>query len=71
MIMSEDTAAQHLLKKIKREKGETNMKTIKNALSIRNGIVRNSVSDRYYRLVDLALNPFTFIRFCVDLIDNH
>lgn len=55
----------------KREKGEQNMKTIKNTLSIRNGIVRNSVSDRYYRIADLLWNPVEFILFVVDLIDNH
>lgn len=47
------------------------MKTIKNTLSIRNGIVRNSVSDRYYRIADLLWNPVEFILFVVDLIDNH
>ena len=47
------------------------MKTIKNTLSYRNGIIRNSVSDRYYALVDLFINPFEFVMFVVDLVDNH
>lgn len=71
--MSDDTAVQHLLRNTtnQREKGETNMKTIKNTLSIRNRIVRNCVSDRYYSLADLLFNPVTFILFVVDLVDNH
>ncbi len=47
------------------------MKTIRKTLSIRNGIVRNSVSDRYYRITDLLWNPAEFILFLVDLVDNH
>ena len=46
-------------------------KTMKKALSIRNGIVRNSVSERYYKVTELLLNPFTFVLFLVDLVDNH
>lgn len=55
----------------KREKGETTMKTIRKTLSIRNGIVRNSASDTYYSVKALLLDPVTFVRFLVDLIDNH
>ena len=47
------------------------MKTLRQVLSVRNGIVRNSASDNYFSIADLLFNPCEFIRFIVDLVDNH
>lgn len=47
------------------------MKNLKQVLNVRNGIARNSASEKYFRISDLLFNPCEFIRFLVDLVDNH
>ena len=47
------------------------MKTWRQVLSVRNGIVRNSASEKYFSIADLLFNPCEFIRFIVDFVDNH
>lgn len=59
------------LKTEQMERRQKDMKTLKQVLSVRNGIVRNSASEKYFSIADLLFNPCEFIRFIVDLVDNH